>query len=177
MLISAIARRMAPENMITVEENSLYDASKANAWNTALFGTLCRWRSCLSESCTASGNKYLCRYHYSLKLFLDKDYKGSGTKESAKYLPKKTATSLTQRNRDDLSYMRHISSLLQELWDGKLRATVTSFSQKTRDDFGLRRRCESLTKFAAKHNLTGVDFDVPMWIKWRDVAELQRYVF
>ena len=62
-----------------IEENTVYDTSKANnSWNTALFGTLCRWRSCLSDSCAASGNKYLCRYHYSLKLFLDKDYKGGG---------------------------------------------------------------------------------------------------
>lgn len=159
-----------------VEENTVYDTSKANnSWNTALFGTLCRWRSCLSDSCAASGNKYLCRYHYSLKLFLDKDYKGSGIKESAKYLPKKTASAVTQRQRNDMSYVRNVSSLLQELWDGKLRATVTSYAQKTRDDLGLRKRCDVLAKFAAKHHLDCVGVDTPEWTRWRDECELQRY--
>ena len=49
--------------------------------------------------------------------------------------------SLSEAKRD-LMVIRATSSLLQELWDGKLKATLKSFTKKVVAEMGLRRRME-----------------------------------
>ena len=67
--------------------------------------------------------------------------------EAAKYLPKK-APSLPSPHplsdpRRDLMIIRAASTLLQELWDGKLRATVKSFTKKVSAGMAPRKRLEA----------------------------------
>ena len=116
-----------------------------------------------------SNSRFLCRYHASLCKFLDdraadsasasgvsskkgKAEKGTGNKvetesESAKYLPRSTPplasdkASLSEAKRD-LLVIRATSSLLQELWDGKLKATLRTFTKKVIAEMGLRKRME-----------------------------------
>ena len=115
-------------------------------WDTAILSSVCRWRSCLAECTAYSTPKYLCAYHTSLHAFLEGTVKG-GSGEAAKYLPKKVpllmSSSTLSDSKKDLLMIRAASTLLQELWDGKLRATVRSFTKKVAHDMGLRRRLES----------------------------------
>lgn len=164
-----------------------------------LLSTVCRWRSCLSEACAESGTKYLCSYHQVLKDFLDgpdnnpqqgggKSKKNSvsanNVKESSKYISKKAIMNYSSDtiNRD-LKIMRNASTLIQELWDGKLAATVQSFAQKTCVDIGIRKRLESsykiCTKYAKKQLLPGFPHPLlipsrPDWARWRNEREFER---
>jgi hypothetical protein len=67
--------------------------------------------------------------------------------EAAKYLPKKApflpSPHPLRDPRRDLMMIRAASTLLQELWDGKLRATVKSFTKKVSAGMALRRRLEA----------------------------------
>lgn len=110
--------------------------------------------------------RYLCRYHAEVCRFLDDRYLdevrargGAKAKadvasesESAKYLPRKTPPpslgdlGALPDNKRDLRIVRATSSLLNELWDGKLKATLRTFSKKVILDMGLRRRMD---QFAA----------------------------
>jgi hypothetical protein len=77
--------------------------------------------------------------------------------ESAKYLPRKAPPSNLAAAADggggsgsatlmdsqrDLMVVRATSSLLQELWDGKLKSTLRTFTKKVVLDMGIRRRME-----------------------------------
>lgn len=102
--------------------SSSSSSSKTPAeYDPTLLSSVCRWRSCLSESCRESSTKSLCFYHHHLKKYLDEEYllqkeknsSSSGTtstsptnvKESSKYLPKKVnisqimASNVTRGNR------------------------------------------------------------------------------
>jgi hypothetical protein len=63
------------------------------------------------------------------------------------------SSSTLSDSKKDLLMIRAASTLLQELWDGKLRATVRSFTKKVSHDMGLRRRLE------ASLNLTSAFWD------------------
>ena len=128
--------------------------------------------------------KYLCAYHTELFAFLEnggKPVNGTGGKdggpsvsaaasgEAAKYLPKKApllpTTSPLSDPKRDLMMIRAASTLLQELWDGKLRATVKSFTKKVAGDMSLRRRLET----TANATQTGLVVPpTPSWAVWRD---------
>ena len=163
-----------------------------------ILSTVCRWRSCLSESCPESGNKFLCKYHQELRIFLDgpdvpqgggksaKKNANTAPKESSKYISKKSMMNYSSDtvNRD-LKMMRNASTLIQELWDGKLAATVQSFAQKTCVDMGMRKRLEntykSCNKYSKKKRTTGFPYPLsvrprPAWARWRNEKEFERYV-
>jgi hypothetical protein len=133
--------------------------------------------------------KYLCNYHSQLKKFLDEKAvvlaKGSKNvvSESTKYLPKKAPNlaSIVSEVKKDLVLIRAASTLLLELWDGKLHATVKSFLKKTIADLGIRRRLEmavsSITvkgndnKKSSKKSLNTTTLvlpNKPEWMIWRD---------
>lgn len=170
------------------------DASgkKGGPSDIPILSTVCRWRSCLSESCQDSGSSYLCLYHHKLKRFVDgedtpgksKKSAAGAPKESSKYISKKSLVhySADTANRD-LKMMRSASTLIQELWDGKLQATVKSFAQKTCLDIGLRKRLEMSHKNCQKHAtklLLGerqqrmVIPERPGWARWRNEKEFER---
>lgn len=190
---------------------------KSNIWDTNLFSTLCKWRSCSAESCSESGTKYLCRYHLELKIFLDNTpqsneniTKGIGTKESHKYLPKKVSAALlaalATNPAKDIDAIKSISSLIQELWDGKLKSTLLSFSMKTGQDCSLKRRMETINQNLAiassqEKSLQALDAPVktnlrqthssshlpkldvdssklrPSWSQWRSEEDYLRYIY
>lgn len=135
------------------------DTSGANnntkrKWDPSILSHLCRWRSCLcdelnarskvieSGKATKSKKLYLCRYHIELKNYLDGGTTKKGELESAKYLPKKAPIFSSSENmnelKKDLLTIRAASTLLQELWDGKLRATFKSFTKKVVSDMKFR---------------------------------------
>jgi hypothetical protein len=154
----------------------------------AILSTVCRWRSCVAEACKESGSKYLCRHHFNIKHFLDNASSSSGkskdksaTKESAKFLPKKG--SLVVANSEatdrDLQAIKGASTLIQELWDGKLKATVASFTHKTCVDMEVRRRLEIAMRYRAKFMVHAGAVrlqlrDRPEWCRWRSEGELDR---
>lgn len=122
-------------------------------WDPSILSTVCRWRSCLCDSAllrvgksNTFKQKQLCSYHLELKEYLDSRGGKQGATESAKYLPRKApnfnASALAEKKRDMMT-IRAASTLLQELWDGKLRATVRSFTKKVVRDMGLRVFLES----------------------------------
>jgi hypothetical protein len=151
--------------------------TKSAVWDTTLMSTLCRWRACTVESCPESTSRCLCKYHLELKSFLDslpkpnnQDNSKPVQKESHKFLPKKVPTSLLSSTSPskDLEIMKSVSSLIQELWDGKLKTTLDNFSVKAGTDCSMKRRLESLRGGIAVHR--------PSWMKWRNEGEYSRYI-
>jgi hypothetical protein len=130
---------------VTPVEDDDQSKSKRKNWDPTVLSTVCRWRSCLAE-CAESSPKYLCAYHTSLYMFLEGNSK-NGSGEAAKYLPKRAPLLMSSNTltdgRKDLLMIRAASTLLQELWDGKLKATMRSFTKKVNYDMGLRSRLES----------------------------------
>lgn len=125
-------------------------------WDNAILSTVCRWRSCLCEAatdCTSPATRYLCHYHANLKTFLDdKALDTKTTSEASKFLPKRApnVSAIASDVKKDLVVIRAASTLLQELWDGKLKATMRSFTKKILQDLNTRRRLESaLSMYAA----------------------------
>ena len=140
-------------------------ASASNAkrrWDPNVLSTVCRWRSCMCDSALLrvgkSSNfkqKQLCSYHLEMKNFLDNRGGKQSTLESSKYLPRKApnfnAAAMQEKKRDMMT-IRAASTLLQELWDGKLRATVRSFTKKVVRDMAPRVFLEaSNTTFLIAH--------------------------
>lgn len=163
------------------------DTSRPNKWDPAVLSTLCRWRACLCEASKESPSKYLCKYHAQLGHFLDEKSQALAkggknvTSESAKYLPKRAPnlSTITSEVKKDLVLIRAASTLLQELWDGKLHATVKSFLKKTISDLGIRRRLElalanstpkvANQKNARKNAALSITLPTkPEWMIWKD---------
>jgi hypothetical protein len=131
-------------------------------WDPNVLSTVCRWRSCLCDSAllrvgksSTFKQKQLCSYHLEMKAFLDARGSKQGVLESSKYLPRKapnfSSAAMMEKKRDMMT-IRAASTLLQELWDGKLRATVRSFAKKVVRDMGLRSFLEaSNTSFLIAH--------------------------
>ena len=123
-------------------------------WDTTVLSTLCRWRSCLCEA--KADSSHLCPYHAEIKSFLDRRASANSLSESVKYLPRKIPNLVSSGSflenvlgsaidsRKDLTMIRAASTLLQELWDGKLKATLRSFLSKTAHDMRSKRRLESI---------------------------------
>lgn len=152
--------------------------SKSSSLDTelSLLSTVCRWRSCLSESCTQSTTNsklFLCSYHSQLKKYLDEEYtsqkeknsiSSSIAKESSKYLPKKVnynnvfpsnQVSMTRGRRlyhldnqvdRDLLMITSSCTLIHELWDGKLQLTLNTFANKVCSEFNSRKRIQNNLK-------------------------------
>ena len=203
-------------NLDTIEgTDTLYDddtaASSKRKWDPKVLSTICRWRSCICEADTNNRNmtnstKFLCPYHAELKLFLDNlpATGKSGSNESAKYLPKRppNVALIGSDEKKDLVIIRAASTLLQELWDGKLRATLKSFTKKTVQDMSLKRRMEiaintQLAAYSAEPTTTSGNgpsksppkrstssmnedaqraLQAPSWAMWRNTALLQETV-
>ena len=174
------------EGVLGGPKNATVARSSPAGNELSILSTVCRWRSCLAESCKESGSKYLCRHHFNVKHFLDhasKTKDKGGPKESAKFLPKK-ATTVATTNDDgdrDLHVIRGASTLIQELWDGKLKATVSSFTQKTCVDIEVRKRLEMAVKYLSRHMSAGSGGKVhvrvrPQWSRWRAAGEIERCV-
>jgi hypothetical protein len=131
---------------------------QSKRWDSTVLSTLCRWRSCLCEA-RADGS-HLCPYHAELKSFLDRRASSNTLSESLKYMPRKIPNMVTSGSflenvlgsaidsRKDLTMIRAASTLLQELWDGKLKATLRSFLSKTAHDMRSKRRLESIVAAA-----------------------------
>ncbi len=195
--------------------DALYDddstANSKRKWDPKVLSTICRWRSCICEADTNNRNtsnssKFLCPYHAELKSFLDNlpATGKSGSNESAKYLPKRppNVALIGSDEKKDLVIIRAASTLLQELWDGKLRATLKSFTKKTVQEMSLKRRMEvaintQLAAISAEPTISGgngssksppkkptssINEDLqkalqpPSWAMWRNTALLQETV-
>ncbi len=194
--------------------DALYDddatSSSKRKWDPKVLSSICRWRSCICESDTnnrnvANSSKFLCPYHAELKSFLDNlpATGKSGSNESAKYLPKRApnVALIASDEKKDLIIIRAASTLLQELWDGKLRATLKSFTKKTIQEMSLKRRMEvavnaqlaainaeptasnvSSHKSPPKRPVSSALDDLqralqpPSWAMWRNAALLQETV-
>ena len=131
--------------------------SAPKKWDISVLSTICRWRSCLCKGGKAS--PYLCTYHNELKSFLDIKSSSSAQSDASKYLPRKSpaigqsntpsghnlglAATAAAGSRMDLTTIRAASTLLQELWDGKLKSTLRSFVKKTTHDMRLKKRLQA----------------------------------
>lgn len=131
-------------------------------WDPNVLSTVCRWRSCMCESALLRvgktsnyKQKQLCSYHLEMKNFLDSRGGKQSSLESSKYLPRKApnfSAAAMQEKKRDMMTIRAASTLLQELWDGKLRATVRSFTKKVVRDMAPRVFLEaSNTTFLIAH--------------------------
>ena len=161
-----------------------------NKWDPNVLSTLCRWRACLCEASDEPSSKFLCKFHAQLRYFLDEKSQAltkggkSASSESTKYLPKRAPnlSSIASEVKRDLVLIRAASTLLQELWDGKLHATLKSFLKKSISDLGIRRRLElaianssqkGMTegKKVPRKNLGSIILTLPSkpeWMIWRD---------
>lgn len=139
-------------------------AASKRRWDPNVLSNVCRWRSCLCDSAlqrvgktNTFKQKQLCSYHLEMKDFLDGKGGKSNSLESAKYLPRKAPnfnSSAIQEKKRDMMTIRAASTLLQELWDGKLRATVRSFAKKIVRDMSQRVFLEAAnTAFMIAHPL------------------------
>lgn len=172
-------------------------AAAGRQWDATLLSPLCLWRACLSPACappaaTASAlsqtQAQLCRYHHELRASLDAQLSAGGASESAKFLPKKppalqpppaAAQDAQQwQSKRDLQLLRAASSLLQELWDGRLKSTVRLFAKKVAGDMRLRSVCEAalqqLLRAAASRTMALPLRSLPPpppWALWRDAAQ------
>lgn len=120
--------------------NQVSAGAAKRRWDPNVLSNVCRWRSCMCDSVVlrvgktgSFKQKQLCSYHLDMKEYLDSRGGKQSTLESSKYLPRKAPnfnTSAMQEKKRDMMTIRAASTLLQELWDGKLRATVRSFAKK-----------------------------------------------
>lgn len=169
-------------------------------WDAALLSPLCLWRACLSPACAPSAataaalsqtQAQLCRYHHELRASLDAQLSresAGGASESAKFLPKKppalqpppaAAQDAQQwQSKRDLQLLRAASSLLQELWDGRLKSTVRLFAKKVAGDMRLRSVCEAALQQLLRATASrAVPLPLrslpppPPWALWRDAAQ------
>jgi hypothetical protein len=118
------------------------DAEKKK-WDPKLLSSLCRWRSCLAEAEESAHSKHYCAYHADIKRYLDLCSACGATGnmfDSTKYLPKRPIAVPQSAVDRDLRLIRCASALLQEVWEGKLKATVQSYVRKMCQDMSLRQR-------------------------------------
>ncbi len=187
LMLHVLAARK--EGVLGGGKSTAASRNSAAAGDLSILSTVCRWRSCLAESCKESSSKYLCRHHFNMKHFLDNASKlkdKNGSKESSKFLPKKGSITISPDNGDrDLQVIRGSSTLMQELWDGKLKATVNSFTHKTCVDLEVRRRLEMAMKYRSRVAQGGGGSAParlqlpprPRWSRWRSNGEIDRYGF
>ena len=139
----------------------------------------------MCDATTHTSPKYLCSYHSELKMFLDRKQGASKISDASKYLPRKNApvVALSEPNRDFV-VMRAASTLLEELWDGKLRGTLMSFVAKVCEDFSSKKRLittlkrekgreRALTRHETTVSLPMPPFLTakmkhPKWTRWKD---------
>ena len=144
-----------PSNSNSNSSSHHNSSSTKRRWDANILSTVCRWRSCVCDSTiqrigksNVYKQKQLCAYHMEIRDFLDARGKTKqGQLESSKYLPRKApnfnnSTKIAEKKRDMMT-IRAASTLLQELWDGKLRATVRSFTKKVIRDITLRNYLEN----------------------------------
>jgi hypothetical protein len=163
-------------------------------WDTAVLSNVCRWRACLCDATAEPAPKYLCAYHTVVKNYLDGKSSSAKTSEASKYLPRKTPPSipLNDPNRD-AQMVRAASTLLQELWDGKMKGTLRSFANKVCEELNQRRRLGMIVarerereKAQTKRRggapppqgalpFARMDLGLPRWAKWKDKAALTRF--
>jgi len=155
-------------------EEGMQGGSVKKKWDNAILSTLCRWRACLCESTDEPPPKYLCRYHSELKTFMDGrvNAKSPAAAESASYLPQKPPILSGSVGHRDMVLIRAASTLLQELWEGKLKSTVRSFTKKVCHDMVISNGAGSRRGKASSSN-----FEPPSWAKWMDQEELKREFF
>jgi hypothetical protein len=192
--ISDINRTEIKDNDIDDNDNNQIKKEEQvskRKWDASILSSLCRWRSCLCESTTDSPTKNLCLYHLELKYYIDGYYNQSEkrhiTNESLKFLPKKSpnVSAVANKMKKDLVVIRAASTLLQEIWDGKLRTTVKSFIKKTVNEMKFRVRLENCLNIFFKtqnnskfYNLISQSNNMlipPKWTIWKDSNELNRY--
>ncbi len=169
----------------------------------------CDWRSCL---CNSIGSNYtthhLCQFHQMLKEFVDSCMVQRGNqKNSTKFMPKIALKEISvglqseinvNKNpsqagalamKRDLKILRSSSSLLLEIWDGKLKNTIQTFIRKTVNELNLRAFIELINQSAAfstnhflpvlngreaSSNRQQYSHSSPPWIVWKDKERLQR---
>lgn len=174
-------------------------------WDVAVLADLCYWRACLCRVDSSNSNQVnsnsssssiggvqrrLCGYHRELRAFLDAD----GGNESAKYLPKKPPALQADISaaKRDLLLLRGASTLLQELWDGRLKSTVKLFARKMLQDLRQRTSLETALQLLEKMQRhqqqpqgqkKGVSSSstvaktlpsTPSWLVWRGEEQAQR---
>jgi hypothetical protein len=186
-------------------------------WDPSILFTICRWRSCLAPA-SFQNDSCLCSYHQSLGEFLNDASSATSLSalgrassrllhmDASKFLPRLrppnvenmlnagSASDGQLEGADrDLFMIKASSTLIQEMWDGKLKSTVHSYLKKILKEHGLRTR---LLSHAA---VDGMVADViirkrrgavpkrdetrekdllparPTWIHWKDASEFNRY--
>lgn len=197
-------------------ENNIQEKGSRRKWDHTILSSVCRWRACMAEADFTglksrndsysfsfldeqSQGSYVCRYHAELKKFLDKPPTYGSKKssenlipESSKYLPRKAPTFAAahglSEDKKDLLTIRAASTLLQELWDGKLKATVKAFTKKVTRDISYRNFLESsvlIHKKTQKEAQFEKDAfhvlqlrqlpDPPNWAMWKNKEQFERY--
>ena len=170
----------AEQSISGVAGNSGSSSVGRKKWDSTILSTVCRWRACLCEATENPPPKYLCRYHSELKIFLDGRLSAStstSAAESAKYLPQKPPSIPVHIENKDLALIRAASTLLQEMWDGKLKATVRTFAKRVCSDMTLVRRTLALTGQKGKSGAKKISSSSsrPSWARWKDEGALARY--
>lgn len=167
-------------------------------WDSTVLSNLCLWRSCCASATLSSGtnasDSSLCSYHKQLKSFLDFRLQPRGTKansESSKYLPRTGAlqrASELPSNKRDLFSIRAASTLMQELWDGRLQQTLSLFRGKVAQEIRLRGQLQS--RLSNKQTALWVEgllrlrglqdshalFQPATWSIWRNEELFARYI-
>eukprot|EP01041_Mallomonas_annulata_P003005 gene3005-5888_t len=175
-MLAAYAKGIGSDIRNVEDTNSSTSTSTSSAnitkkkWDPAILSSVCRWRACLCESTDEPPPKYLCKYHSELKIFLDGRINSKiPTAESATYLPQKPPVISSSSPHRDLDLIRAASTLLQELWDGKLKSTVRSFARRVCSDMVIYRNISSMSEGRGVAVTT-----LPSWTKWKDKEALKR---
>jgi hypothetical protein len=188
----------------------------SRSWDPNTLFSICRWRSCLADADHCNNSRHmesvhcLCPYHIQLRDYLDNNSHPAGPSramiEASKFLPKSKAPNLqqvahsfqegrlgnTKAGMRDLVTLRAASTLLQEMWDGRLKTTLQAYVKKVIKEHNLRNKlCSShfprdvhvtdvITRKRSdqpKHHSNGETTGLPIpprpsWITWKATAEL-----
>jgi hypothetical protein len=160
----------------------------------------CDWRSCLAVV-EEDSERHLCRFHQIVKNFVDNSMIQRGsTRNSTKFLPKNVSKdSLISKSASrsqmklDLKLLRSSSTLLHEIWDGRLKNTIASFIRKAENELSIKSFLQSVlyenspfvkSLFPYYHysvpfedhlvSASSSYFLSPPWILWKDRSKLEK---
>jgi hypothetical protein len=117
-------------------------------WDPQLLSSLCRWKACLCEASGGTESRHYCEYHAELKRFLDSCAANGADGivfDTSKYVPRKPPLIPSNEADRDIRLIRWASHMLQEIHDGKLKASLQSFVKKVCNEMPLRVRLDACT--------------------------------
>jgi hypothetical protein len=208
-------------NVACHEEKFIYDSIKEDLYNGDLLPSLpilpderlsklvvfpgkdkkrCDWRSCLAVLDQVSESR-LCHFHQVVKNFVDNSMVQRGNiPNSTKFLPKKVSkdsliskSASSSQMKLDLKLLRSSSTLLHEIWDGRLKNTISSFIRKAENELSTKYFLQSIlyenspfvkNLFPYYHYsipfenhlvcTSSTYFLSPPWILWKDRSKLEK---